>query len=329
MTVDEPAALLLLPHLRVQNANAISSPLTWGFPAPTAFTGFVHALSRQLPKRLPIELALGGVGIVSHGFEPQIAGNYVKVFSLTRNPVDKNGESPSFAEEGRAHLEVSLLVEVTGDDVLDIIDDQRLAENLAYRILALAHGMRLAGGSIVPSEPDRAHRPQLWKLPSATEGRTELMRELRRRLLPGFALVSRQDLLAQQLAELREQRPEATPLDAWLDSAALHWDCEAGEDKHGNATVAWRVRTRPGWLVPISVGYMAISPTYEPGVVKNSRDPTVPFCFVESLYSLGQWISPHRVGDIHRLLWHHQADPDAGLYRCINRYASTTETTIA
>ena len=43
-----PDGLLLLPHLRVQNANAISSPLTWGFPAPTAFLGFVHALERRL-----------------------------------------------------------------------------------------------------------------------------------------------------------------------------------------------------------------------------------------------------------------------------------------
>ena len=37
-------AVLLLPRLRVQNANAISSPLTWGFPPPSAFTGFAHAL---------------------------------------------------------------------------------------------------------------------------------------------------------------------------------------------------------------------------------------------------------------------------------------------
>ena len=40
-------ALVLLPHLKVQNANAISGPLTWGFPSPTAFAGFVHALERK------------------------------------------------------------------------------------------------------------------------------------------------------------------------------------------------------------------------------------------------------------------------------------------
>ena len=41
-------ALLVLPRLRIQNANAISSPLTWGFPAITAFTGLMTALKRRL-----------------------------------------------------------------------------------------------------------------------------------------------------------------------------------------------------------------------------------------------------------------------------------------
>ncbi len=48
MSVTDPEALLLLPRLSIQNANAISSPLTWGFPSPGAFTGFVHALQRRV-----------------------------------------------------------------------------------------------------------------------------------------------------------------------------------------------------------------------------------------------------------------------------------------
>ena len=37
-------AILVLPHLRIQNANAIGSPLTHGFPSITAFTGLMWAL---------------------------------------------------------------------------------------------------------------------------------------------------------------------------------------------------------------------------------------------------------------------------------------------
>ena len=39
--------LLVVPHVRIQNANAISSPLTHGFPAMTAFLGQMWALERK------------------------------------------------------------------------------------------------------------------------------------------------------------------------------------------------------------------------------------------------------------------------------------------
>lgn len=39
--------LLLLPHIRIENANAVSG-LTWGFPSMTHFLGYVHALSRKV-----------------------------------------------------------------------------------------------------------------------------------------------------------------------------------------------------------------------------------------------------------------------------------------
>lgn len=39
---------LLLPHIVVHNANALSSGLTIGTPALTAFLGFVHAIERKI-----------------------------------------------------------------------------------------------------------------------------------------------------------------------------------------------------------------------------------------------------------------------------------------
>ncbi|PUZ78445.1 type I-F CRISPR-associated protein Csy2, partial [Acinetobacter baumannii] len=39
---------LLIPHLKLHNANAMSSPYTIGFPAMTAWLGAVHALQRKL-----------------------------------------------------------------------------------------------------------------------------------------------------------------------------------------------------------------------------------------------------------------------------------------
>ena len=42
--------------------------------------------------------------------------------------------------------------------------------------------------------------------------------------------------------------------------------------------------------------------------------------FVESVYSLGEWISPHRLTHLAQLLWRAEADEAQGLYRCRNGY---------
>ena len=316
--MNKPHALLLLPRLRVQNANAISGPFSWGFPAPSAFTGFVHALSRRVPEALSMDINLDGVGIVCHDFEPQMAGGYVKSFRLTRNPNDENGNPPAFVEEGRTHFEASLLVGVHGASLFGLGPEELSA--VAQQILGLAQGQRLAGGSILASPADYRYEPSLSILPTDEDAARSYFRKLKRRLLPGFALVSRDDRLQQRLSELRALAPESTALDALLDLCALHWDCETSTDSNEGV---WSIRQRRGWLVPLPVGYAAISPLYDAGAVRNVRDPTIPFRFVESVYSLGEWISPHRLDDPRRLLWYHQADAAAGLYRCINDYAVT------
>ena len=58
-----------------------------------------------------------------------------------------------------------------------------------------------------------------------------------------------------------------------------------------------------------------------------ARDATTPFRFVESLYSIGEWIGPHRLQKPQDLLWYADSQPEQGLYRCRNDYRAT-ETTI-
>ncbi|MCB1803757.1 MAG: type I-F CRISPR-associated protein Csy2, partial [Candidatus Competibacteraceae bacterium] len=309
----KPQALLILPHLRVQNANAISSPLTWGFPSPTAFTGFVHALHRRMAETY--DLSLDGVAIICHHFEAQTsqpAGRRTQVFSLTRNPVDQAGNTAAIVEEGRCHLDISLVIGVSGNDLHAGLDEGEIPEHAQ----ALAGRMRLAGGSVfTPSQQP----PELIIWPLDAESSRKQSRKLCRRLLPGFALIHRADVLQNHYLDLQKTQPELSPLEALLDLSRLNFEPdEQGVSEHSEeaAKTAWTIRSRPGWLVPIPVGYAAISPLYSPGEVKNARDKTVPFRFVESVYSLGQWISPHRVEDIRSLLWYHQADPEAGLYCC-------------
>ncbi len=322
--MTDTAALLLLPRLRVQNANAVSGPLTWGFPAPTAFTGFVHALERRLRDRFAI--VFGGVGIVCHRFEPQVVsppGRRNQVLRLTRNPVyagwKKFVDQPAaIVEEGRAHLDLSLLIQVH----TDMDEDDR--DDLMQALPTAVHSMRLAGGSILPGD-DQRQEPAWIKWYDAATDNVKAFGKLRRRLLPGFALVQRDDLLAERLTAMRARQPDATALDALLDLSRLNIEPTVLDPDKPEA-VQWEVRKRPGWLVPLPVGYAALSPLYPSGMVRNTRDNETPFRFVESLYSLGEWRSPHRMTELKQLLWHLETDPAAGLYRCINRYPDTIPT---
>jgi len=330
-------AVLLLPHLRVQNANAISSPLTWGFPAITAFTGLMTALERRLGPEAGINLL--GVGVVCHGFEAQVTtSGYTRAFHLTRNPVLQDGSTAAIVEEGRAHLEISLVFDVRlGDAQHGDAEREALAERIAQALV----GMRLAGGSVMPPLPAakrRPRRPLLALVPDGAEAQREQFRRLGRRLMPGFALVSRDDLLLQRLAELRACDAQASTLDAWLDlsrwtsrAAALPDGVESGEP---STRTEWATDPRPGWIVPIPVGFAALSPLHAAGSVAGARDMATPFRFVETVWSIGQWISPHRLQRLGDLIWQigHDHDPEHpsehGLYRCFIDTPATTATPI-
>ncbi|MGE8496933.1 MAG: type I-F CRISPR-associated protein Csy2 [Pseudomonas sp.] len=311
--MDVPEALLLLPRLRVQNANAISGPLTWGFPAVTAFTGFVHALQRKL--REEMDITLDGVAIVCHHHQAQTsqpAGKRTQVFHLSRNPVGKDGSTSAIVEEGRIHLEISLLVGVTGGALYDGVLDQAA---IAQRAWDIALGMRLASGSLLPPtwKLGERNRPLLELWPGTADEEARLSRRLGQRLLPGFALIPRDDLLTRHTATLQEKDASLTTLDALLDLSRLNIEPPGSLDESGEPREHWQVRQRTGWLVPIPIGYRSLS-AHAPGSVRNARDRSVPFHFVESLYGLGEWRSPHRFSDIRQLLWYHQAEAD--LYRC-------------
>ncbi|MFG6665617.1 type I-F CRISPR-associated protein Csy2 [Halomonas sp. HNIBRBA4712] len=321
--------LLLLPRLRIQNANAISSPMTWGFPAMSAFVGVQQVLERHLPD--DIKLVFSEIGVVCHHIEPQVTeGGFIKAFHLTRNPVDKSGNTAAIVEEGRTHLEVSLLIGVESDG--EALGSPERRREIAQRLFEQVQGMRIAGGSVMPSlDTHRRHWPELISFDVKEDKRAKQWQRLKRRLLPGFALVLREDLLADHTATLEAQDAHATALDAWLDLSRLNHAChvEQVEDEKSGTTkevARWTLRRPyPGWLVPIPVGYGAISELYPPSEVANARDPEVPFQFVESLYSIGEWVSPHRFNKPDDLMWFVDNDLDRGIYRLQNDYAKTQQ----
>lgn len=302
--------LLVIPRLRVQNANAISSPLTHGFPSMTAFLGLMWALERKLKTTADLELMLEGVGVVCHDYAEQVSdGGFVKTFRLTRNPIDRSGKTAAIVEEGRIHLDISLVFKVRFDLSLD-----EWREKYLQLVVDTLMTMRIAGGSILPMKNPGLKRYQSQILDVSD------FHKVRRQLMPGFALIERTDLLNSRLDELRTENPQATGLDAWLSLSRINWRYQP--DEEGNKGTWQHDRAGLGWVVPIPVGYGALSELYEPGAVANARDQTTPFRFVESLYSIGQWVAPYRLSSPEQMLWYVDSQPDKGLYRCRNQFST-------
>ncbi len=314
--------LLILRNIKVENANAVAG-VTWGFPAISNFLGFVHALSRKLPQDIPLELR--GCGVICHDFhvhayQPKGWGDYV--FALTRNPLTKQGETASFIEEGRMHMDVSLVISCAGQIPINL-DPEEMKEQIEQLLME----QRLAGGMVI-----NIGAVELLSLPEEEGAMAKFERKQLRRLLPGFVLVQRSDLLSEHTEELLQQYPTAEAIDAWLDFSALKSRpiVEKSDPDSNEKTdkSEWQYIPKPGkgWLVPIPVGYRGISDLYKPGEVVRARDPSVPFRFVESVYTIGEWISPHRLENIQQLIWQYDVEPESGWYLCKNNYhpAKTT-----
>ncbi|MEE9333230.1 MAG: type I-F CRISPR-associated protein Csy2 [Granulosicoccaceae bacterium] len=326
-------SLLIVPHLQVENANAISG-MTWGFPAISNFLGFTHALSRKLEQHA--SHTLGGCAVVCHGhsvqaYQPSGWGDYV--FSLTRNPLTKDSRSPPFVEEGRMHMEVTLLIEchfsVSDLDFGGVSDEEDAAHLETWIQDQLPHH-RLAGGTIATWEPVR-----LKKLPQQQDAYDRFVRKTLLQLLPGFVLVDRGDLWQHHHKQVTSKDAETALLDSWLDFIATYFKANSPEKPESSSVAAdkstanskWHRVPKPasGWLVPISIGYKAISPLYKPGEVLRSRDMDTPYRFTEAVYSIGQWISPHRVRQLESIFWryHHEG----GWYLCKNLYSRESRDT--
>jgi len=338
--VANPQAILVLPRLQVQNANAISSALTHGFPSITAFVGLMWAFERKLAKA-GVPLHLHGVGVICHHHQEQITQGYVRTFNLTRNPLEKDGSTAAIVEEGRIHLDITLVFGVSRKsngtaDPAWISDDRELLERWADQAGRVLSQMRVAGGSVLPAKiaPGRRTRPWMAVLADDALLREQQFRRWRRQWLPGFALVGRDDLLAQRLVDLRAEAADTTLLDAWLHAARFNFEPDKlpdGRQATETGKVAWRDRWRgpgSGWIVPIPVGYASLSDPHAPHEVSNTRDATTMLRFVESVYSLGEWVGPQHLDHLEQLLWRAETDAARGLFRCRSGYAANPETAI-
>ena len=288
---------ILIPHLKIHNANAMSSPFTIGFPAMTAWLGAVHALQRKLQTQGFGGIVLNKVAVSCHEFDLQTykgQGDFVHSIVSTANPLDKDGNRPAFIEEARCHLDVSLLIECPN------IDTDKKTE-LLQAIKQLVITMKFASGDVLS-----VRDCELLTFDEDGDEDKEL-KKISNKLMLGHVLVERRELVQQTM-----QQEQKDALDAVLDY--LKVTHSATQDENGQ--IAWTSKRKAsGWLVPIAVGFQGIS---ELGQAKNQRDANTPHRFAEAVITLGEFMMPYRIESIDQLLWQYHVDLENNLYLCQN-----------
>jgi len=285
--------VLIIPHIIVHNANALSSPFTIGFPAMTAWLGATHALQRKLNSDGFEALKFNATAVLSHKANLQVhkgIDDYVNSIIGKSNPVDKYGKRPSFIEEARIHLDVSLLIEFTG---LHKRDEDRFLERVSQH---LQSRMKMAGGDIFGFR-----KPTIERVDDEDE---DDIKRIRGKLMPSYAIVERKDLM------LEAMNSGLDAMDALLEYLTINHACEQDDD----GKVLWSSKRKSaGWIVPIAIGFQAVS---ELGKAKNQRDADKPHCFAESLVTLGEFKMVYKIESLDEILWHYSFDEENALYLC-------------
>lgn len=285
--------VLLLPHLRIQNANALSSPYTIGFPAMTAWLGGMHALQRHLNQQGFSKVIFKGIGVSCHSCQLhtyQGSGDFVSYIIGVGKPLNKDGERQSFVEEARCHLRVSLAI-----DLQNLPSEQHNDFLTAVKGL-LQSRLKLAGGDILPL----THTPEIINV-----GDADSLKLLQRRLMPGYVLKDRRHLMQQAMATGQDA------LSALLGYLQIHHS--STEDASTGKTRWHSQRLAPGWIVPIATGFQGISPVVK---ADRQRDAETQHRFAESVITLGEFVMPYRIQSLAELFWYYHVDLEKGLYLC-------------
>jgi len=275
--------ILLIPKVLIQNANALSSPYTIGFPAMTAWFGAVHALKRKLSSHELFKfLEMNEAAVICHQINLQTHKNSSDSFYSiigTGNPLDKHGQRSAFVEEARCHLTVSLVIQCSG---LNPVDHEAFIAAVSRYLMT----MKLASGDILNFE-----LPELMEI-----NNTAAFNQLIRRLVPGYCLIERRDLMQQAM----ESGQDA--IDALLDNLVITHRCISEK----NGRVKWHSnRKEKGWIVPIATGFHGLG---DLTMTANQRDADLLHCFAESIVTLGEFVMPYRLSDLKNLLWHRHVD---------------------
>lgn len=287
--------VLLIPRIKIHNANALSSPYTIGFPSMGGWLGFMHNLQRKLSCDYE-NIRFNGIAVSCyeinlHTHKGDNDFNYSIISK--RNPLGNGGKPPSFIEEARCDLEVSIVIEYENIDPRDM-------DNFYKKLISILYQLKIASGDIISFEAKN--------IKSMVIEEEKDFKKLLRYLMPGFCLVSRQELMQ------KEMQKEKDAIDSMLEY--LKTTTYVSIDEDGKETRTFKNK-EAGWIVPIALGFQGIS---DLSMAKNARDSKAQHRFAESVISLGEFIMPYRFDNIEQLFWRYKTDIEKNLYLYENKF---------
>lgn len=325
--MPQPNFYLLFKGIKIHQANAISGPFSYGFPAIGGFVGAIHHLGRKMAEITPA-VQVGGVLISCNSYDlqatrPHQYADYT--FVQTRNPLKSDGKSASIIEEGKIHLNINLVVELFVEgDMADDLTKQAQSQQFCQQVSRLLHQQRIAGGSVLNIANTQVfqaieHEKILHAIQPAfvlmdatleLQAITQSLQTGLRHYVNDFNEIKCSNT---PIAALPAE-PNATALDALLALTTLHHF----PTRSTNGDTEWttyNVKTGRGWLVPIPIGYQGIYPPFAAGELQHARNPDYPSQYVETVYSLGKWVFPRRLQhiDFSHCFWRYTA-PQHNLY---------------
>ena len=284
-----------IPHIRACGVNATSCPYIAGFPSMTGWMGLTHSIERRLKDRYDVTIT--EMGVCCHSFKlhaKREKGDILYSPVLSRNPLDVKpmGECTvaPFIEGMEAWLDVTLVMRIEG---LDPDDDRAVARALHEAVLSL----RICGGIAESCEEPVFFYPD--------EDNEDDEAKFFHRLGAGSIIISRTDLLQELSAQ------EGTDaLDGILKALAVHQITSENTETHEKKYQRYK-QISSGWLVPMAVGYRAISPL---ATIPGQRDMSKPHRFVESVLTLAEFKAPWHFKSLEEMMWHYEYNESQGTY---------------
>lgn len=196
-----------------------------------------------------------------------------------RHPSGRKPKSnPSVSYDPRAHMDVSIILAISSID-----DDEDDFHKLPAFIDGFIPGALLSGGQVISFGSSTA---KCCEMVSGNE-----LISLLKLVSAGSVLLDRHDIFIDQMKISGKDT-----LDTLLDLVEVTESEEPSSRSEGKPV---QTRIRPGWLVPLSVGYQAIN---KPVVRKNTRleDGITPHVYAEAIYSVGEYRSISTIIALHQ-----------------------------